>query len=439
MIQPRCSALLFVAVLAWQGAGTADRPAVRIDARVVDAVSRAPVGDAIITVGNDETRAAADGVFILNMKDDSGIVHIRAQGYARASVAVHTLTTPKSEIALKPLRPKALYLSVYGVGDRTLRGAALRLLDTTELNALVIDLKGDRGIVPYRSTIALAAEVGAQRVITIGDLAGLVRDLRSRGIYTIARIVAFKDNLLAEGRPALAIRRRDGSIFRDGEHLAWTNPYSRDVWTYNIGIAVEAARAGFDEIQFDYARLPDATGLVYDLPWTEQNREAAIDGFLKEARKTLTPFNVFLAVDIFGYVCWNRDDTKIGQKLEHLAGIVDYLSPMLYPSGFRFGIPGYRNPVEHPYQIVRLSLEEGHERIGLTPVRFRPWLQAFRDYAFGGRPFTAGEVRTQISAAEDFGADGWMLWNPHNQYSAADFKPPAEHPPFSVVNSLKER
>jgi hypothetical protein len=322
-----------------------------------------------------------------------------------------------------PFRPRALYLTVYGIGDRRLRTAALQMIETTGLNALVIDVKGDRGLVPYRSDVSLAAAVGAQRVITISDLPGLVKSLRDQGIYMIARIVVFKDNLLAQGRPDLAIRRRDGSMFRDREGLAWTNPYSRDVWNYNISIALEAAKAGFDEIQFDYARLPDTTGLVYERPWTEQNREAAIEGFFTEARKAMTPFNVFLAADVFGYVCWNRDDTKIGQKLEHIAAIVDYVSPMLYPSSFQFGIPGYRNPIEHPYQIVRLSLEHAQERTGLPPIRFRPWLQAFHDYAFGGRPFTAGEVRTQINAAEDFGADGWMIWNPHNVYSAADFTP----------------
>jgi hypothetical protein len=159
------------------------------------------------------------------------------------------------------------------------------------------------------------------------------------------------------------------------------------------------------------------------MPWTEENREAAIEGLFTEARAALMPFNVFLSADVFGYVCWNRDDTKIGQRLEHLAGIVDYLSPMLYPSSFQFGIPGYRNPVQHPYHIVRLSLEQARERTRLPSVRFRPWLQAFGDYAFDRRPFTAGEVRAQISAAEEFGSDGWMLWNPRNQYSTADLKP----------------
>ena len=145
--------------------------------------------------------------------------------------------------------------------------------------------------------------------------------------------------------------------------------------------------------------------------------------FSEAGSAALAPFNVFLAADTFGYICWNTDDTKIGQKLEHLAAIVDYLSPMLYPSGFQFGIPGYRNAVDHPYEIVRLSLEQGRRRIQMPAVRFRPWLQAFRDYAGSGRSFTAGEIRSQIKAAEDFGADGWMLWNSRNRYSSADLKP----------------
>jgi hypothetical protein len=422
MIRPPVFALLLLALLPWLYAGTTNEPGLRVNGRVVDAVTRTPIVDAILTIGDKELRSDPQGIFVLDVAD-ADVVHVRAHGYVRADVALQALRTADADVRLKPFRPKALYLSLYGVGDKKLRTAALALLETTELNALVIDLKGDRGLVPYRSTVALATQVGAQRVITISDLPTLVTDLRQRGIYTIARIVVFKDSLLALGRPALAVRKPDGSVFRDREGLAWTNPYSHDVWTYNIGIAVEAAKAGFDEIQFDYVRLPDATGLAYEMPWTEQNRVAAIDGFLTEARKALTPFNVFLAADVFGYICWNPDDTKIGQKLEHLAGIVDYVSPMLYPSSFQFGIPGYRNPVEHPYQIVRLSLEQAGRRTHLPPVRFRPWLQAFRDYAFGGRPFTAGEIRAQIKAAEDVGADGWMLWNPHNQYSAVDLKP----------------
>jgi hypothetical protein len=403
---------------------------------VVDALTRAPVVNAIVTIGGAETRTDARGMF---RAADAGasLVRVRAHGYMRAEMPIDALRRPPGEIQLSPVRPKALYLSVFGIGSRTLREAALALVDTTELNALVIDVKGDRGLIGYRSTIPLAATAGAQRVITMPDLPGLLSTLRRQGIYTIARMVVFKDDPLATARPDLAVRRRDGSIYRDREGLAWTDPHRAEVREYNIGVAREAANAGFDEIQFDYARLPDAAGLVYREADTMQNRVAVIDGFLREARTALVPNNVFLAVDIFGYVCWNPDDTRIGQQLERIAEVVDYISPMLYPSSFQFGIPGYRNPVQHPYEIVHRSLERALERTGVPPVRFRPWLQAFPDYAFGAGGFTAGQVRAQIRAAEDIGTNGWMLWNPHNRYSRADV--PADDEPAGGEQRVPDR
>jgi len=169
-------------------------------------------------------------------------------------------------------------------------------------------------------------------------------------------------------------------------------------------------------------RFPDAKGLKFSQAVTITSRLAAISGFLGEARKRLTPYNVFVAADIFGYVMWNLDDTHIGQRLEEIEPAVDYISPMLYPSCFQFGIPGYRNPVANPHKIVYLSLENGTERTGMAPIRFRPWLQAFRDYAFDHREFTEKEISAQISAADEFGSDGWMLWNPRNSYSGAGLK-----------------
>lgn len=421
MIRPPIVPLVAAILLGWFAAPTPSRFPI-VSGRVIDATTQLALADAIVTVGDREFRSDSGGRFSVDAAQ-CDVLRFRAHGYLRKDVAIEALRGADVQIALVPFRPKALYLSVYGAGSTTLRTAALALVDSTELNALVIDVKGDRGIVPYRSAVPLAGEIGAQRIITIRDLPGLMASLRGRRVYTIARIVLFKDDLLVSARPALGLRRRDGSLFRDRDGLAWANPYSPDVWRYNIDLALEAARAGFDEIQFDYARLPDSTGVVYDVPWTEANREAAIDGFFKEARRRLTPLNVFLSVDAFGYVCWNPDDTRIGQNLEHLSGIVDYVSPMLYPSSFQFGIPGYRKPVEHPYEIIRLSLDRARQRTQRTPLHFRPWLQAFRDYAFGGRPFAAGEIRAQIKAAEDFGTNGWMLWNPRNQYSAAGLKP----------------
>ena len=319
-------------------------------------------------------------------------------------------------IRLVPFAPKALYLTFYGVGERAIREPALNLIQHTELNALVIDVKGDRGWIPYKSSVSLAAEVGGQRIITVRDIDGLMKSFKEKGIYTIARIVVFKDNPLALAKPEWAVRTNGGEIWRDREGLAWVDPFRKEVWDYNIQIAIEAAQLGFDEIQFDYVRFPDASAPHFSQPNTEENRVKAISGFLQEARNRLMPYNVFLASDIFGYVCWNLNDTHIGQKLESLALPVDYLSPMLYPSGFQYGIPGYRNPVANPYEIVYLSLKRAQERTNFAPNRFRPWLQAFRDYAFDRRFFYGKEIRSQIKAAEKFGSLGWMLWNPQNNY-----------------------
>jgi hypothetical protein len=124
-----------------------------------------------------------------------------------------------------------------------------------------------------------------------------------------------------------------------------------------------------------------------------------------------------VAADLFGYVCWNTNDSGIGQQLDAIAPLVDYLSPMLYPSGFRYSIPGVENPVAEPYSIVYASLAKARARLDISAKRFRPWLQAFKDYAFDRRSFDADEVAEQIRAATDFGSNGWMLWNAHNVYS----------------------
>jgi hypothetical protein len=347
-------------------------------------------------------------------------LRLRAPGYRRRDVAAEALTPV---LELEPFSPKALYLSVLGVGSRALREPAFRLIEETELNAVVIDVKGDRGLVPYRSAVPLAVEVGAQRVITIEDPAALLAGLRRKGIYTIARIVVFKDDPFARSRPHVAVKDGAGRVWRDREGLAWTDPFRPEVRDYNLALAVEAARHGFDEIQFDYVRFPDAAGLAYAQRSTPDARIRAIEGFLAEARRRLAPHNVFLAADVFGYVCWNLGDTGIGQTLETLVEHLDYLSPMLYPSSFQFGIPGYRDPVNHPAEIVAASLARAAERTRWAPVRFRPWLQAFSDYAFDRRPFGRTEIRAQIDAAERFGASGWMLWNPRNVYTRDGLRP----------------
>jgi hypothetical protein len=392
-----------------------------VTGKVVDAVTLTPIAGAVVTSGSTVVATDDAGRFRLEAAGDS--IGIRAVGYLRTTANVRSSKPASLEIHLTPFKPKAIYLSVFGVGSAALREPALRLLEQTELNALVIDVKGDRGLIPYRTAVPLAVLAGANRIITVKDARQLVAGLHARGIYVIARIVVFKDNPVALARPDLAVLTAKNTVWRDREGLAWTDPSRREAWEYNLDIAEEAAKIGFDEIQFDYVRFPDAVGVKYFVENTQENRIRAISQFFEEARKRLAPYNVFLSADIFGYVCWNLNDTFIGQKLESMIASVDYISPMLYPSGFQYGIPGFRMPVAHPYEIPKLSLERAKERTCVPPIRFRPWLQAFRDYAFDRRAFGPAEIRSQIRAAEDFGSDGWMLWNPHNVYSRDGLEP----------------
>jgi len=323
---------------------------------------------------------------------------------------------------MKPQTIKAAYLTYFGVGHKEIRGRVLDLAARTELNAVVIDVKGDRGWILYRTEVPEALAVGAQGPGTLKDFDGLMADLKARGIYTIARIVTFKDNILASSRPDLAIiDTRTGKPWIDNEKLAWVDPFREEVWRYNVAIAREAAKRGFDEIQFDYVRFPTDGKLgaaKYASPNNKQTRLPAIAGFLGLARRELGPLGVYVAADVFGYTAFNENDTDIGQRIEELAPHLDYFCPMVYPSGYHVGIPGFRNPVQHPYEIVHESVRLIRQRSTHSKVRVRPWLQDFKDYAFDKRIFGVTEVRAQIKGADDAGAVGWMLWNPRNDYTA---------------------
>jgi hypothetical protein len=327
---------------------------------------------------------------------------------------------------------KAVYLSYYGVCDRTIRGRVLDLLDRTELNAVVIDVKGDRGFIPYESRIPLARDAGAMGPVRHADVDGLLAELKSKGIHTVARVVAFKDDVLARHRPEWAVEdATTGARWVDNERLAWIDPFREEAWAYPIAVAEEAALKGFDEIQFDYLRFP-SDGRVgaarYSQDSTPASRVQAITRFLRQARAALARSGAALAVDIFGYTAFDSDDAGIGQRVEALAPLVDVLCPMAYPSAYHAGIPGIPNPVANPYEVVLETVRRGRGRSAQSPVQIRPWIQDFRDYAFDRRAFGVPEIRAQMKAALDAGATGWMLWNPANRYTADALDPRAPAP-----------
>ncbi|HEU5395361.1 MAG TPA: putative glycoside hydrolase [Candidatus Methylomirabilis sp.] len=390
---------------------------------VEDAETGQPLTGARILAEGRVLAVAEEGRFQLPFARDGGTVRVKALNYRAAEVLVPAGEDREVTVRLEPFTPRGVYLTFYGIGDRAIRTRTLELLERTALNTLIIDVKGDRGFISYKSEVPLAQAIGATRITTFRDVDVLLPALRAQGIYTIARIVTFKDPVLAAAHPEWAVRdERTGEPWLDNEGLAWVDPFRPEVWAYVTAIAREAAEKGFDEIQFDYVRFPTDGRIehaVYSRLPDSPERVEAINGFLAEAAAAVKPLGAFVAADVFGYTLWRTDDTGIGQRIEDMARHVDVLSPMVYPSSYHLGIPGYRFSVAYPYEIVYRSLARGRERLRGHPVRIRPWLQDFRDYAFDRRRYTSRDVLAQTRASEEaVGVDGWMLWNPRSRYTA---------------------
>ncbi len=391
---------------------------------VLTGVVRDPDGHPVhATVASERgwVTADAEGRYRLKGVAAGERVVVKAPGF-RALVT----TVPETlelDVTLEPVVVRGIYVNAIVASRPDALEKRLQLVDRTELNAVVIDLKDSTGHVYYDTRVRLAHEIGAVRPIL--QPAELVRTLEARGIYTIARIVVFEDPILAEARPEWAIKdRTTGAAWRTWNGVAWVNAYRQEVWEYNIALAREAAEFGFDEIQLDYIRFPTDGPLQkadYGLPHTTENRTKAISEFLRRAHEALMPTPAYLAADIFGLTVWELSDSGIGQNLEAVAEHVDYVCPMLYPSHFWPGSLGFAVPNDHPYEVMRWSLENGLERVPEARKKFRPWLQ---DFSYGpGKAYGPEEVRAQIRAVYDSGLDSWMLWNADNVYHEEALEP----------------
>lgn len=335
------------------------------------------------------------------------------------------VTDPQFPPLGPPQAVRALYVSYFAVGHQDFRRRVFQLLDTTEFNAVVIDAKGDHGLISYPTQVALAHEIGAARP-TARDFGELMARFKERGVYTIARIVTFKDTPLAKSRPELAVKTTDGSLWQDREELYWSDPFLKPGWDYITQVAVEAAQMGFDEIQFDYVRFPTPSQMgqpQFSQEVTRDTRVAAITGFLSTVHGQLKPLGVKVAADTFGYTCWRKDDTLIGQDIERMAEYLDVLSPMLYPSTFGAGIPGYKFAIAHPYEIVYESARRAVDRVAPAGCMVRPWIQDFPDYRFDKRIYGRAEIQAQIKGCFDAGATGFMVWDPRVRYTDGAYAP----------------
>jgi hypothetical protein len=334
--------------------------------------------------------------------------------------------------ATEPAKAKGIYVTASIAGIPSYFETRLDLANTTEINAMVIDIKTDEGDVAALRKIPLADEMGVSRAY-INDFDAFMDGLKAAGIYTIARVVVFKDNRLYETRPEFAIQmRKDGyegvyrAYDRGDKGPVWLNPYNRELWDYYVELSKQIANLGFDEIQYDYIRFPTDRNVEY-ADYGETGGLSKIDiinEFSRYICDGLKNYPVRLSADIFATVIDSAlDASLIGQDPIALAQIFDIICPMVYPSHYAPGSLGLAEPDLEPYETVFRSMSKLRERCaaeipgGGKTALIRPWLQDFSFSGKGHMQYGSKEVRDEIQAAYDAGLDEWLLWNAANKYT----------------------
>ncbi len=316
---------------------------------------------------------------------------------------------------------KGIYLTAPTAASPYL-GEYLDLLDRTELNAVVIDVKDVTGEVYYPSQVPLAKDIGATRD-TLTDLKSLVAKLKKHHVYAIARVATFEDDILPRERPDLAVTDSStGGPWTNYASGAWSSVYQKEVWKYNVDVAKEAADAGFDEVQFDYVRFP-SDGPMETIDYGKETfptQADALAGFLKYAHDELKPRGVRVAADVFGLAA-TEDGAGVGQYIDKLAPNLDVICPMVYPSHFPPGSYGYTDPNSKPYEIIKNALADFKKKTAANPdIEIRPWLQ---DFDLGTPHYGPDEVKAQMKSTYDSGETGWFLWNAGNVYTDGALQP----------------
>ena len=350
----------------------------------------------------------------------------------------------EAEVIIRP-KVKGIFVTGPMAGTDNMENL-IDLVDRTELNAIVMDIKNDEGRVVYDMQIPAVTEVGAG-IRYVRDMESLITECKEKDIYLIARIVAFKDPFLAEEKPEWCVHNSDGSIFHDKGGLAWLNPYNQEVWEYLLDIAEEILRMGFDEVQFDYVRFSTDDGIKnVDFGQEEQDRQQIITDFVQYASNRVHEAGGAISADVFGMVIDSEVDQEIvGQNYLELSKYLDYISPMVYPS--HYGPNNYNIPIPdaEPYRLVLTALQSSRKVLAGIPVKtvsgneipeytmeelaalepmegvsaqVRPWLQDFTaTWVKGHISYEAEEIRDQIQAVYDAGYEEWLLWNASNHYT----------------------
>lgn len=318
-----------------------------------------------------------------------------------------------------PTAVKAIYMSSWVAGTPSFRAKLVDIMDTTEINAVVIDIKDYTGRISYPVHTPSLIEFGSVEE-RIPDLVEFIKTLHDKDIYVIGRIAVFQDPYFITKHPEDAVKKgSDHRVnWKDHKGIAWIDPGSPRAWDYIVSIGQDAYEAGFDELNFDYIRFP-SDGNMKDIyyPHSEGKvKHEIMRSFFEHLRTAFNGTGAIISADLFGMTATNTDDLGIGQVLEDALPNFDYIGPMVYPSHFPAGWNNFKSPAHKPYEVIKITMDAAVKRteaMGLPRDKIRPWLQDF-DL---GASYTPEMVRAQINATYDAGLTSWMLWDAGNTYT----------------------
>lgn len=314
---------------------------------------------------------------------------------------------------------KAIYLSSWVAGNAKYRDPLIKLIDDTELNAIVIDVKDSTGRVSFKTLDDQVNNTGSVEN-RISNIENLISTLHSKNIYIIGRVAVFQDPFMTSHKPEWSITKKsDGKVWKDRKGLSFLDPANKNVWDYTVRVGKTAYAMGFDEINFDYIRYPsdgDLKDINYHIT-PPATRADNIENFFKYLSSEMKKdADVPISGDLFGLTTEVNDDMGIGQVWERALPHFDFLAPMVYPSHYPPGSSGFKNPAEHPYEIINKAMGSAIKKTntveGQKTSKIRPWIQDFNL----GAQYTKDKVQAQIKAVYDNNLTSFMVWDPRNKY-----------------------
>ena len=337
---------------------------------------------------------------------------------APATSTAQATTTPAADSRM-PQEIRGVHVTI---GLASIRGKLGQYIALKRhgLNTIELDVKDETGTIGFVSpSVPLAVKVGAQSSRYYNARAA-ARQIHAAGLYLIGRVVVFQDSALTKARPSLGIDNPDGTVWKTSSGAAWSSPYDRRVWRYNVDVAAAAAKAGFDEIVFDYMRFPtdgDTGSAVYPGRTAEPKAEVIAD-FVKYATSRLHALGVRVSASLFGLSATR--ELSIGQKPALLGQYLDGIYPMVYPALYGSGEYNIGDPAAEPGRTVSFSLLDFRRKLDGKKAKLLPWLE---DWSPPGKTYGVADVEQQIEAARRAGSIGFLLWNPNGIYNDAALRP----------------